>query len=94
MVWPEIKPMEPVRREDAITEFLIISGLRNLEGWVLERVRRLMPLSIDVILNNNVLGPVPAAVDLRLRHATEPELSELLDRALQAQSIAELFPNA
>ncbi|MFN7937022.1 MAG: hypothetical protein U0R19_27110 [Bryobacteraceae bacterium] len=56
-VWAEIERMEPARREDAVTEFLIISGLRSREGWVLERARRLMPLSIDVILNNKVLGP-------------------------------------
>lgn len=56
-VWPEIGRMDPSRREDIVTEFLVISGLRSLEPWVLERARRLMPLSIDVILNNTVLGP-------------------------------------
>jgi len=56
-VWPEIESMEPARREDIVTEFLLISGLRSLESWVLERARRLMPLSIDVVLNNKVLGP-------------------------------------
>lgn len=56
-VWPEIEKMPPSQREDAISLFLLISGLRGLEDWVLERVRTLMPLSIDVILNNKVLGP-------------------------------------
>lgn len=56
-VWDEIERMDPAKREDTITEFLIISGLRNLEDWVLERARTLMPFSIDVILNNKVLGP-------------------------------------
>ncbi|MBL8221781.1 MAG: DUF4351 domain-containing protein [Bryobacterales bacterium] len=56
-VWPEIGRMDPSRREDTVTEFLLISGLRGLESWVLERARRLMPLSIDVILNNTVIGP-------------------------------------
>ncbi|MBL8174577.1 MAG: hypothetical protein JNK48_07905, partial [Bryobacterales bacterium] len=49
-VWPEISRMPASRREDTVTEFLLISGLRGLESWVLERARTLMPLSIDVIL--------------------------------------------
>ncbi|MBS1826545.1 MAG: DUF4351 domain-containing protein [Acidobacteria bacterium] len=57
-VWPEIEEMEAGAREDAITELLLISGLRRQEDWVLERVRTLMPLSFDVVMKNKVLGPM------------------------------------
>lgn len=137
-VWPEIERMDPSRREDAVTEFLIISGLRGLESWVLEKARRLMPLSIDVILNNKVLGPaflkkveeeskaaraaalvegrtqgrlegeraiarrvvearfgpLSAEVETRLRLASATEIEQLVERALAATSMEELFPSA
>lgn len=100
--WPEVVQMDPLRREDIVTEFLLISGLRDLEDWVLERVRRLMPLSIDVILNNTVLGPAfrkhfeegraegELAILRRLLAAKFGPLPSELEQKLRTASEAEL----
>jgi hypothetical protein len=41
----------------------------------------------------NRFGPLPTEIEEKLRSASEPELNDLLDRAFQAGSIGELFPN-
>lgn len=68
----------------------------RMEGRVEGRVEGRMEAERTFLRRvlENRFGPLAAEVEQRLSNATEPELSELLDRALQATSISDLFPNA